>query len=129
MGDKLKVAVLYDTWGEEELSAETDAADAGRKRKEKEDREEIFDALTKLGHNSFYHVLDGRPQSLYGLGKCGAELVFNLTELYAGDDTKEMNVAAYMDLVGIPYTGAGPHAHFLAQDKATAKKMFHFHEI
>ena len=129
MGDKLKVAVLYDTWGEEELSAETDAADAGRKRKEKEDREEIFDALTKLGHEPFYHVLDGRPQSLYGLGKCGAELVFNLTESYAGDDTKEMNVAAYMDLVGIPYTGAGPHAHFLAQDKATAKKMFHFHGI
>jgi D-alanine-D-alanine ligase len=63
------------------------------------------------------------------LGKCGADLVFNLTESYAGDDTKEMNVAAYMDLLGLAYTGAGPHAHFLAQDKATAKKMFHFHEI
>jgi D-alanine-D-alanine ligase len=74
-------------------------------------------------------VLDGRPQSLYGLGKCGADLVFNLTESYAGDDTKEMNVAAYMDLLGLPYTGAGPHAHFLAQDKATAKKMFAFHDI
>jgi D-alanine-D-alanine ligase len=63
------------------------------------------------------------------LGKCGADLIFNLTESYAGDDTKEMNVAAYMDLLGLPYTGAGPHAHFLAQDKATAKKMFAFHEI
>ncbi|MBV9183397.1 MAG: ATP-grasp domain-containing protein, partial [Acidobacteria bacterium] len=47
----------------------------------------------------------------------------------AGDDTKEMNVAAYLDLIQLPYTGAGPHAHFLAQDKATAKKMFHFHGI
>lgn len=128
MGDKLKVAVLYDVWGEEEAS-EADAADAGRKRKEKEDREEIFDALAKLGHEPFYHVLDGRPQSLNALAKCGADMVFNLTESYAGDDTKEMNVAAYMDLLGLPYTGAGPHAHFLAQDKATAKKMFHFHDI
>src|SRR5437879_6097860 len=128
MGDKLKVAVLYDVWAEEE-AVETDAADAGRKRKVKEDREEITDALTKLGHEPFYHVLDGRPQSLYGLGKCGADLIFNRTESYAGDDTKEMNVAAYMDLLGIPYTGAGPHAHFLAQDKATAKKMFAFHGI
>src|SRR5438046_3634987 len=125
MGDKLKVAVLYDTWGEEEAEAE----ESGRKKKEKEDREEIFDALGKLGHEASYHVLDGRPQSLYGLAKCGADLIFNLTESYAGDDTKEMNVAAYMDLLGLPYTGAGPHAHFLAQDKATAKKMFHFHEI
>jgi len=128
MGDKLKVAVLYDVWGEEE-APEADAADVGRKRKEKEDREEILDALGKLGHQAFYHVLDGRPQSLYGLGKCGADLIFNLTESYAGDDTKEMNVAAYMDLLGLTYTGAGPHAHFLAQDKATAKKMFAFHDI
>jgi D-alanine-D-alanine ligase len=128
MGDPLKVAVLYDVWGEEDTS-EPEAAQAGRKRKVKEDREEIFDALGKLGHEPSYYVLDGRPQSLYGLGKCGADLVFNLTESYAGDDTKEMNVAAYMDLLGLPYTGAGPHAHFLAQDKATAKKMFHFHEI
>src|SRR2546430_8719038 len=50
-----------------------------------------------LGHEPSYYVLDGRPQSLYGLSKCGADLVFNLTESYAGDDTKEMNVAAYMD--------------------------------
>jgi D-alanine-D-alanine ligase len=128
MGDPLKVAVLYDAWGEEDTS-EPEAAQSGRKRKVKEDREEIFDALGKLGHEPSYYVLDGRPQSLYGLGKCGADLVFNLTESYAGDDTKEMNVAAYMDLLGLPYTGAGPHAHFLAQDKATAKKMFHFHEI
>jgi D-alanine-D-alanine ligase len=128
MGDPLKVAVLYDVWGEEDTS-EPEATQSGRKRKVKEDREEIFDALGKLGHEPSYYVLDGRPQSLYGLGKCGADLVFNLTESYAGDDTKEMNVAAYMDLLGLPYTGAGPHAHFLAQDKATAKKMFHFHEI
>jgi D-alanine-D-alanine ligase len=128
MADQLKVAVLYDVWGEED-SSEPESTQAGRKRKEKEDREEIFDALGKLGHEPSYYVLDGRPQSLYGLGKCGADMVFNLTESYAGDDTKEMNVAAYMDLLGLPYTGAGPHAHFLAQDKATAKKMFAFHGI
>src|SRR5438105_15459182 len=129
MGDKLKVAVLHDVWGEEETPESEAAADTGRKRKEKEDREEIFDALGKLGHEPSYYVLDGRPQSLYGLSKCGADLVFNLTESYAGDDTKEMNVAAYMDLLGIVYAGAGTHAHFLAQDKGTAKKMFAFHGI
>lgn len=129
MADKLKIAVLYDLWGEEETPDSEKAAESGRKRKEKEDREEIFDALTKLGHEPFYHVLDGRTQSLHGLAKCGADLVFNLTESYAGDDTMEMNVAAYMDLIGLPYTGAGPHASFLAQDKATAKKMFAFHGI
>src|SRR5690348_14440757 len=132
MDDKLKVAVLYDVWGEEEAPEPEKPAQSARKRRakrEKEDREEIHEALTKLGHEPSYHVLDGRTQSLHGLAKCGADLAFNLTESYAGDDTKEMNVAAYMDLLEIPYTGGGPHAHFLAQDKGTAKKMFEFHRI
>src|SRR5579871_5184630 len=133
IGAKLKVAVLYDVWGEDE-TPEVEEKPKKKKRgsklkREKEDREEIFEALQKLGHEPFYQVLDGTQQCLTSLAKCGADLVFNLTESYAGDDTKEMNVAAYMDLIGLPYTGAGPHAHFLAQDKATAKKMFHFHGI
>ena len=64
MGDELKVAVLYDTWGEEEAE-EVEASENGRKRKEKEDREEIFEALGKLGYAASYHVLDGRPEKLY----------------------------------------------------------------
>src|SRR5690348_511930 len=132
MDDKLKVAVLYDVWGEEEAPEPEKPAQSARKRRakrEKQDREEMHEALTKAGREASYYALDGRVQTLHGLAKCGADLVFNLTESYAGDDTKEMNVAAYMDLIGLPYTGAGPHASFLAQDKATAKKMFAFHGI
>jgi D-alanine-D-alanine ligase len=136
-GTKLKIAVLYDVWGEDAAAEEPrETKPAGRrtkapkkKRREKEDREEIFEALEKLGHEPFYQVLDGTPQSLQNLSKCGADLVFNLTESFAGDDTKEMNVSAYLDLLDLPYTGAGPHAHMLAQDKSIAKKMFAFHGI
>ena len=136
--EKLKIAVLYDTW-EEETPEQADAEEpaprkraSGRKKKEKkdkEDREEIFESLVKLGHEPFYHVLDGRAQSLHALAKCGADLVFNLTESYGGDDTMDMNIAAYLELLGLPYTGGGPHAQLLAQDKALAKKMFAFHGI
>ena len=132
---KLKIAVLYDLWEDPsavpepvERPARTSKPRKKTKR-EKEDREEIFEALEKLGHQPFYHVLDGGLPSLHAVAKCGADLIFNLTEAFAGDDTKEMNVAAYLDLLGLPFTGAGPHATFLAQDKATAKKMFAFHGI
>jgi len=129
-----KIAVLYDVWEEEPAEPEVEKPAKNKKnrkqrRKAKHDREEIFEALEKLGHEPFYHVLDGRPQSISSLGKCGADLVFNLTESFAGDDTKEMNVCAYLDLLDIPYTGSGPHGHFLAQDKAVAKKIFTFHGI
>ena len=139
MTTKLKIAVLYDQWEEQAPEPEPEPEKpvrktkakkkTAKKKKEKHDREEIFEALQKLGHEPFFHVLDGRTQSLFALAKCGADLVFNLTESYAGDDTKEMNVAAYMDLINLPYTGTGPHGNFLAQDKATAKKMFAFYGI
>ncbi len=133
----MKIAVLYDVWEEEGAVPEPpEPKPTARKKKarkkakrEKEDREEIFEALEKLGHEPSYQVLDGTPQCLASLAKCEADLIFNLTESFAGDDTKEMHVAAYLDLLGKPYTGAGPHASFLAQDKAIAKKMFAFHGI
>jgi D-alanine-D-alanine ligase len=135
----LKVTVLYDLWEEEEPVEVQEEVPAPRKRKGqkerrkkkpvKHDREEIFEALGKLGHEPSYHVLNGRPQSLLSLAKCGADLIFNLTESYAGDNTKEMQVTAFLDMLDIPYTGAGPHANILAQDKSIAKKMFSFHGI
>ena len=134
---KLKVAVLYDVWEEESEPApepppEKPARGKKPRRKkkvEKADREEIFEALGKLGHEPFYQVLDGGEKSLVAVARCGADLIFNLTESYAGDDTKDMNVAAYLDLLDCPYTGAGPHAMYLAQDKSLAKKIFAFHGI
>src|ERR1700744_456636 len=136
-GTKLKVTVLYDLWEEDAAPVEEEAPPprkrTGQKKRKKKpvkhDREEVFEALEKLGHEPSYYVLNGRPQTLLGLAKCGADLIFNLTESYAGDNTKEMQVTAYLDMLDIPYTGAGPHANVLAQDKSIAKKMFAFHGI
>jgi D-alanine-D-alanine ligase len=127
----LKVAILYDVWedDEPEPAPEKPRPNKTRKKKEKHDREEVFEALGKLGYEPVYQVLDGRAQSLTALSRCEGELFFNLTESYAGDDTQDMNIAAYLDLLGRPYTGAGPHALYLAQDKALAKKIFAFHGI
>ena len=135
IGAKMKIAILYDSWGDEVAPA-VSVPTKRRKKKphpqpevEKEDREEIFEALQELGHEPSYYPLDGRLQSLHALSRCGADLVFNLTEAFNGDDTKDMNLAAYLELIGIPFTGSGPHAFFLAQDKAIAKKMFAFHGV
>ncbi len=134
----LKVTILHDTWEEGRPEPEPEPVKtprgkaAKRQRKRRNplyDREEIFEALTQLGHEPSYHVLDGKNQSLFALAKCGADLVFNLTESYAGDDTMDTNIAAYLELLHLPYTGSGPHGLFLAQDKSIAKKIFDFHKI
>jgi len=134
MDKKLKIAVLYENWGdEEEVTPEPVKKKRGkgkkRKKREKHDREEIFEALESLGHEPSYQMLDGDEKTLTALARCDADLFFNIVESYAGDDTKEMHVAAYLDLLGRAYTGAGPHAMYLAQDKGLAKKLFAFHGI
>jgi D-alanine-D-alanine ligase len=133
MENKLKIAILYENWGEEEEAAPEPQKKKRRskrkKKREKHDHEEIFEALEKLGHEPSYVVLDGTDKTLTALTRYETDLFFNLVESYAGDDHKEMHVAAYLDLLGRPYTGAGPQALFLAQDKALAKKVFEFHGI
>src|SRR5467141_4729644 len=138
IGAKLKIALLYDLWNEDPVAAaaKEEATPAPKPRKKvktvkkaKTDREEIFDALQKLGHEPSNFELDGRPQSLHSLSRCDADLIFNLTESFDGDDTREMNVVAYIDLLGLRYTGVGPHGIILSQDKAIAKKIFGFHGI
>ncbi len=125
---KLRVGVLYDGWDDGTDAAE-DKGPRRKRRRVKEDHEEVHAALKKLGHEPFYHVLDGTPSTLHAIADQRADLYFNLTESYAGDDTKEMNVAAYLELLGRRFTGTGSHGLYLAQDKALAKKIFAFHGI
>jgi D-alanine-D-alanine ligase len=134
---KLKIAVLYEPSDnvtppepERRRKREKGASIRGRKheRRAKLDRDEVLEALRLNGHDAFFHELKDE-RSLLDLARVEADLVFNLTEAYAGDDSKEAHVAAFLDLLELPYTGAGPRALFLAQDKALAKKVFTFHGI
>ena len=126
---KLRVGVVYDATDSGVEEAAEDKPSRRKRRRPKHDHEEIYEALKKTGHDPFYHTLDGRPETLHSLATERADFYFNLTESYGGDDTKEMHVAAYLDLLGRRYTGAGPHGLYLAQDKALAKKIFAFHGI
>ena len=132
----LKIAILYDTWddGVEEPTAPEMPPPPGERRPKaahppKLDRDEIFEALVELGHKPSYLVVDGNDPSLLAVARCKADLIFNLTESYAGDDTKDVHLAAYLELLDKPYTGADPHGLYLAQDKSLAKKLFAFHNI
>lgn len=128
----MKVVILYSTFEgyEEYPGANAEAASKRKKKKKKKtDMEAISDALRELGHEPSTLAIDGRPQTLTRLARNPADLFFNLVESYAGDDTMEMHFAAYLDLVGKKYTGAGPQGSFLAMDKSVAKKIFRYHEL
>jgi D-alanine-D-alanine ligase len=123
--------VLYDIWYDDsEAEPEPEGKPSRRKKKpDKEDRQEIHEALREAGHSPFYVSIDGTRESLAELAKTECDLIFNLTASWAGDDTKDIHLAAYLDLCGFKYTGAGPFGLHLSQNKSLAKKIFAFHGI
>jgi D-alanine-D-alanine ligase len=130
MAGKLKIVVLYDRWEpKEDESASNGKAPLMRTLDKKEVEEEVIDALTKLDHEPSLHQLDGSLKSLHAVSRLDCDLIFNLSESFAGNDTADFNIAAYMELTGKPFTGTGSHGLMLAQDKSVAKKIFAFHGI
>src|SRR5215204_4509200 len=128
---RLKIVVLYDRVlvDEETEQAATDKSPVTRTLDKKEVEEEVAEALTKLGHDPAMHELDGTAKSLLSLARMECDLVFNLTESFADDDTADFKIAGYLELIGKRYTGSGTHGLMLAQDKAIAKKIFAFHGV
>jgi D-alanine-D-alanine ligase len=127
---KLKVAVLYDRWEEaDEDASPSDKAPLTRTLDKKEVEEEVAEALGKLGHDAALYVLDGSTKGLHGIAKLDGDLVFNLSESFAGNDTADYCIAAYLELLGKRFTGSGSHGLLYAQDKAVAKKILEFHGI
>jgi D-alanine-D-alanine ligase len=129
---KLKIIVLYDRMlvdETEEQATSSEKSPVTRTLDKKEVEEEVADALTKLGHEPMMHELDGTPKSLLALARMECDLVFNLTESFAGDDTADFKIAGFLELIGKNYTGSGTHGLMMAQDKALAKKIFQFHGV
>jgi D-alanine-D-alanine ligase len=128
---KLKIVVLYDRVlvDENEEQAGGDKSPVVRTLDKKEVEEEVAEVVSKLGHEPVMYELDGTQKSLLGLARAECDLVFNLAESFADDDTADFKIAAFLELLGKKYTGTGTHGLMLAQDKAVAKKIFAFHGI
>jgi D-alanine-D-alanine ligase len=68
----------------------------------------------------FSRKVDFTVQWLRRLDPC---IVMNLTEWVDGDRTQDAAIAAVLDALKFPYTGAGPQGLRLARDKARSKRM------
>ena len=84
----------------------------------------VLKALTSLKHQCELIPL-GRDLLVFGqrLGKFKPDLVFNLCEAFWGDARQEMNVAGFLEMLRIPFTGSRPLCLGLTQDKARTKDL------
>jgi D-alanine-D-alanine ligase len=56
-------------------------------------------------------------------------VVFNLLEQFHGETAYDQNVASYLELLRVPFTGCNPRGLMLARGKALSKKLLHYHRI
>ena len=74
----------------------------------------IFNSLVPL----FEEIRDFQP-----------DVIFNMVEVFNDKTHLEKNMAAVLELIGIPYTGASSENMYLCNDKALSKKIFRYHRL
>ena len=124
MKRKLNITVLVDKWT-------IPAHDPEFRQEERTSTEyHVIQTLRELGHNvSILGSEDDITVIVTTLNKEKPDLVFNLTEQLCGDRCMDMNIAAVLEILGIPFTGSGPEGLMLCRDKTLCKQLLTIHRI
>jgi D-alanine-D-alanine ligase len=91
---------------------------------------DVLACLRKLGHDvETLAIFDDVKVVFERIEVFKPDVVFNLCETFFSDRAHESSIPALLELMNVPYTGAGPDALMLCKDKALAKKLLSFHRI
>jgi D-alanine-D-alanine ligase len=89
-----------------------------------EERTDIANALQSEGYKSSIFNVDSNIMRLIDfLRSTQPDVIFNLCESVGNEAIHEMHVAGMYELMGIPYTGAGPLALGIALNKVRVKEI------
>ncbi|HEY1695304.1 MAG TPA: hypothetical protein VGG39_24215 [Polyangiaceae bacterium] len=109
---------------------ETFSVKSLRTEEEKPTEADVLACLRKLGHEvETLAVFDEVRVVLDKTEAFKPDVVFNLCETFFSDRAHEPNIPALLELMKVPYTGAGPDALILCKDKALAKKLLAYHRV
>jgi len=90
----------------------------------------VCEALRALGHHVSVLAADYDVAAVITrLTEQDPDLVFNLTEQFCGDRRLDKNIAAVLEMLEIPFTGAGAMGLLLCRDKRLCKQLLTLHKI
>ena len=90
----------------------------------------VVDALRSLRHSvSILAVADDIAVIVQSLTEDKPDIVFNLTEQFAGDRRLDTNITSLLEMLGVPFTGTGPTGLLLCRDKRLCKQLLSLHKI
>lgn len=91
---------------------------------------EVRKALTELGHEVIpYGIYNDVEPFIKLVRDQKPDLVFNMSEAFSGNRNLEPHMTALLQLVGVPFTGAGPKSLQLCKDKGLTKVILDYHGI
>ena len=134
----LKVTVLYEVWEEgpaEERKSLRRVSARGKKQTQEEgedtdDREEIFEALDKARTRAVVPRSRRQEAILARARKVLAPTLSSTSPSPMRATTpRRRTLLPILDLLHIPYTGAGPQAHYPRPGQVDRQKDLRFHKI
>lgn len=91
---------------------------------------DVYEALTAIGHDvSILGLHNTLTPLLEEIAQNRPDVIFNLVEVFNDRSHFEKNMAALLEMIGIPYTGATSDNIFICNNKGLSKKILAFHRI
>ncbi|MGZ3690074.1 MAG: D-alanine--D-alanine ligase family protein [Pseudobdellovibrio sp.] len=91
---------------------------------------DVRKTLTDLGHQVIpFGIHNDIEPFLKLVRESKPDLVFNMSEAFSGNRKLEPNMTALLQLVGVPFTGAGPMSLQLCKDKGLTKVILDYHGV
>lgn len=123
----LRILALFDavapTTADQDLSAELATPDWKTEA-------QVLEALRALGHEVAYvAVFDHLEPLVAKLRDFQPDLVFNLADQFRNNRAFDHNIASFLELQGVPFTGCGSTALTLCKHKAISKKILAYHGL
>jgi D-alanine-D-alanine ligase len=89
----------------------------------------VASTLRELGHHVTVLGVSDLQAMVGGLREQEPDIVFNLTEEFRGDRRHDRNLAAVLEVMGVPFTGSGSAGLMLCRSKGLCKQLLNFHRI
>jgi D-alanine-D-alanine ligase len=122
----LKIILLFDL----SVQLKPDEYDSYWNMPDWKTEKDVKTALENLGHTVVpFGIFNDIEAFLQTVKSEKPDLVFNMSEAFGGHRSLEPNVTALMQMVGVPFTGAGPMSLQMCKDKGLTKVILNYHQI
>ena len=91
---------------------------------------DVLGALKDLGHEvSLLGIYNDISPLFEEIKENPPDVIFNMMEVFNDQTHLEKNLAALLEIIGLPFTGSSSGVLYLCNNKALHKKIFNYHRI